>query len=252
MIQKEKQLEVWKPIPNYEEYEVSNLGRVKRLAYDKPVCGGSVQHCNERILLPQRRRFNYQAVALSKNGKVRYFLVHRLVAIVFIPNPNNLPQVNHKDENPSNNVVNNLEWCDQKYNSNYGTSKDRIALKLKNGVLSKAVQQYDVAGIFIKEYPSAIEASRQLALNVSGIVSCCACSPKYKTCGGYQWKYKDSSKNIKDIRTWIVQISKDGIQIHAFKTITEASNSTGISRTSISNCLSSLSKTAGGFIWKKV
>ena len=98
MTQKDKELEIWKPIPNYEEYEVSTFGRVKRLAYDKPVCGGSFQHCNERILSPQLRKNGYQTVMLSKKGVIKSFLIHRLVAITFIPNPDNLPQVNHKDK----------------------------------------------------------------------------------------------------------------------------------------------------------
>lgn len=252
MTQEDKELEIWRLIPGYEEYEVSNRGRVKRLAFDKPVCGGSIQHCNERILLPQQRKSGYQAVGLSKNSKVKYFLIHRLVAIAFIPNPNKLPQVNHKDENPSNNCVDNLEWCDQKYNSNYGTSKDRIAAKLKNALLSKSVQQYGMDGIFVREYPSAMEASRQLGLNVSGIISCCNCHPKYNTCGNYQWKYSGSNKEIVDIRTWIVQLTKRGEQIHSYESVTKASAFTGISRTSISNCLSGKSKSAGGFIWKKI
>ena len=252
MTQEKKELEIWKPIPNYEEYEVSTFGRIKRLAYDKPVCGGGFQHWNERILSPQPRKNGYQAIILSKKGIVKSFLIHRLVALTFIPNPNNLPQVNHKDENPSNNHVDNLEWCNQKYNSNYGTSKNRIASKLKNGILSKPVQQYSIDGVFVREYPSAKEASRQLGLNVSGIILCCNCHPKHKTCGNYQWKYSNSNKKIVNIRTWIVQLTKTGKQICAYESITKASKSTGISRTSISNNLIGKSKSAGGFIWKKI
>ena len=252
MTQEDKELEIWKPIPNYEEYEVSNYGRVKRLAYNKPVCGGSTQHCEERILKLQTRKNGYNAVNISKNYQVKSFLVHRLVALVFIPNPDNLPQVNHKDENTSNNFVGNLEWCDQKYNSNYGTSKYRISAKLKNGILSKPVQQYGINGVFIMEYPSAIEASRVLNLNVSGIISCCNNNKGHKRCGGYQWKYANSHKQIIDIRTWIVQCDKNGVQIQAFENTTVASRRTGISRTAICNNLSNKSKSAGGFIWKRI
>lgn len=252
MTQEEKQLEVWKSIPNYEEYEVSNLGRVKRLAYDKNVCNGGRQHCDERILKPQKRKRGYQAVMLFKCGKGKSFLVHRLVAEFFVPNPNGYPQVNHKDENPSNNEATNLEWCNQRYNSNYGTSKYRISAKLKNGVLSKPVEQYCKKGMFIMEYPSAIEASRQLGLSVSGIVSCCNNNPKYSHCGGYQWKYKDSEKRINKNVGRIYQTDKCGEIINIFETVTQASNATGISRTAISNNLSNLSKSAGGFIWKKI
>ena len=244
-------MEEWKTIPDYEEYQVSTLGRVKRLAYYKNVCGGGKQYCEERILKSQKRKRGYQAVMLSKNSKKKSFLVHRLVAIVFIPNPDNLPQVNHKDENTSNNCVNNLEWCNQCYNSNYGTSKYRISTKLKNGVLSKPVEQYCKNGMFIMEYPSAIEASRVLGLNVSGIISCCNNNPKYSHCGGYQWKYKNSDKIIEDIRKIILQFDKEDNFIASYDSITEASKKTKVSITSISNCLSNLSKSAGGFIWEK-
>lgn len=243
--------EVWRKISGYEEYEVSNLGRIKRLSYDKKVCGNAKQHCEEKILKLQTRKRGYQAVMLSKNSKVKTFLVHRLVAIAFIPNPNNLPQVNHKDENPSNNCVENLEWCTQKYNSNYGTSKERISSKLKNGVLSKSVEQYDKKGNFMQEYPSAIEASRVLGLKVSGIISCCNSNKKYSHCGGFQWKYKNSDKIIEDIRKIILQFDKENNFIASYDSITEASKKTKVSITSISNCLSNLSKSAGGFIWKK-
>jgi hypothetical protein len=253
MTQEEKELETWLPIQGYEGiYEISNLGRVKRLAYDKSVCNGGRQHCCERILKPQIRKHGYLAVNLSKECKTKSFLIHRLVATAFIPNENNLPQVNHKDENPSNNCVENLEWCNQRYNSNYGTSKERISAKLKNGILSKPVEQYDIEGNYINEYPSAIEASRILHLNISGIVSCCNENSKYSHCGGFQWRYKDSTKTINNILRKIVQYTKSEELVGSYNNVTEASRNTGISRTSIANCLSGLSKTAGGFVWKKI
>ena len=251
-MEKQKNVEEWKTIPNYEEYQVSTYGRVKRLAYYKNVCGGSKQYCKERILKPQCRKLGYLAVSLSKNSVVKSFLVHRLVAIVFIPNPNDFPQVNHKDENTSNNHVENLEWCNQKYNSNYGTSKQRIASKLKNGIFSKSVEQYDKRGTFINEFPSAMEASRHLGINVSGIISCCNGNKKYTTCGDFQWKYKDSDKEIKNIEVIIKQFDKDNKYISEYNSIVEAARVTKVSRTAISNCLLGLSKTAGGFIWKKI
>ena len=89
-------------------YQVSNLGRVRSLGNDKTR--------KERILKPKINNKGYLQVILCKNGKVKTFLVHRLVATAFIPNPDNLPVVNHRDENPLNNCVDNLEWCTQKYN----------------------------------------------------------------------------------------------------------------------------------------
>lgn len=248
---KQEEKELWEYIKDYPEYKVSNLGRIKRLAYYKNVCNGGKQYCEERILKPQKRKFGYLAVMLCKKGIKKSFLIHRLVAMTFIPNPQNLPQVNHKDENPSNNKIDNLKWCNQKYNSNYGTSKKRISEKLKNGVLSKAVERYNKEGDYIDEFPSAIEASRILNLNVSGIVSCCNENKKYKTCGGFQWKYKGSEKEIKNLIIKILQFDKKNNYINTYNSLAEASKLAGISRTAISNCLSNLSNTAGGYIWRK-
>ena len=179
--------EIWKPVKGYEElYQVSNLGRVKSL--ERIDCHG--QPRKEKIL---RYGINkgYCYVTLCKNGKHTTFLVHRLVAEAFIPNPNNYPQVNHKDENPSNNCVENLEWCDQKYNSNYGTRNKRIFEKTTNGKLSRPVLQYDLEGNFIKEFPSTQEVQRELKIYQTSISACCR--GKLKTAYGFKWKYKKVS-----------------------------------------------------------
>ena len=107
-------IEIWKDVPGYEGlYQVSNYGRVLSLyRYRKK---------SQNILKTFTRKTGYIAVTLQKNGKRETKLVHQLVALCFIDNPNNYPIINHKDENPSNNRVDNLEWCTHKYNSNYGT-----------------------------------------------------------------------------------------------------------------------------------
>lgn len=99
--------EVWKDI--FENYEISNLGRLKSKATKQFMC-------------LEKSKKGYLITKVIINGKRTRIGVHRLVAIAFIPNPNNYPQVNHKDENPGNNSVDNLEWCTNKYNSNYGSS----------------------------------------------------------------------------------------------------------------------------------
>lgn len=120
--------EIWKDIPNYEGlYQVSNLGRVKVL--DRYVNSGIKD--NNKVkrkeqILKQYMKRGYFQVTLIHNNQRHYFNVHRLVAIAFIPNPNKYPQVNHKDENKLNNFVDNLEWCDAKYNCNYGTRNSKI------------------------------------------------------------------------------------------------------------------------------
>ena len=114
--------EIWKDIIGYEGlYQVSSYGRVRSLdRYDSRNC-----FRKKRILKLCANRLGYLKVGLWSNGKVKHHLVHRLVAEAFIPNPNNLPIINHIDENPSNNNVDNLEWCTAKYNMNYGTIRER-------------------------------------------------------------------------------------------------------------------------------
>ena len=112
-------MEVWKDIPGFENYQISNYGNVKSLNYGRTG--------KTKLLKPTISGKGYLQVRLSKFGKPNALLVHRLVAIAFIPNPDNLPHINHKDENKLNNNPNNLEWCDNSYNNNYGTRNKRIA-----------------------------------------------------------------------------------------------------------------------------
>lgn len=126
--------EIWKDIKNYEGlYKVSNLGNVKSL----PKKAGRSNR-KEKILNFNKNSKGYLRVELSKDKKRKQCLVHRLVAETFIPNYNNLPQINHKDENKENNYIDNLEWCDNKYNNNYGTRNQRLSIshKIRKGVYS--------------------------------------------------------------------------------------------------------------------
>ena len=124
-------IEEWRKIVGYEGlYEVSSLGRVRSLdRYDER------NHFRKgKVLSPIKDTGDYLKVNLYCNGKNKKCLVHRLVAQAFIENPDNLPEVNHKDEDKSNNRVDNLEFCDRKYNVNYGTAKIRSRdTKIKNG-----------------------------------------------------------------------------------------------------------------------
>ena len=125
--------EIWKDIDGYEGlYKVSNLGRVKSLNY--------LRKGIEKERIPNKNNSGYLIVGLHKDGKIKNFLIHRLVAEAFIENVNDLPQVNHKDENKLNNCVENLEWCSAKYNSNYGEHN----YNLRNTMSSKVpnVLQY--------------------------------------------------------------------------------------------------------------
>ena len=127
-------IEEWRTIVGYEgQYEVSSYGRVRSLdRYDR-----MNRFWKGRILNLHTGTGGYLFVGLSSNGNEKNYLVHRMVAQAFIPNPDNLPQVNHKDEDKSNNRVDNLEWCTSFYNNEYGTRKKRwYETRIKNGTMN--------------------------------------------------------------------------------------------------------------------
>ena len=175
--------EIWRDIKGYEgKYQVSNLGRVKSLYY-KCKMGYNGKSKLLGIYKNRNNDYGYYFTPLNKNGKHKNFFIHRLVAEAFIPNPNNLPCVNHIDEDKSNNKVDNLEWCSYKYNVNYGTCKTRSMLKR-----SKPVIQYTKEGEFVKEWRSIKEAETSIGKR-NGIFACL--SGKSKTAGGFVWKRKE-------------------------------------------------------------
>lgn len=182
-------MEEWKDVKGYEGfYQVSNKGEVRNIAVFSYKYQRVLKRKSPRPLRPEITYDGYKRVVLSLYGKKRKFSVHRLVAFAFIPNPDNLPEVNHKDENTANNVANNLEWCTAKYNSNYGTLPQRISERCKNDSrISKAVFQYSMDGSFISAYPSAKEAQRQTGANAD--VICRVCKGKAKQSGGFKWTY---------------------------------------------------------------
>ena len=129
-------IEEWRDIEGYEGlYQVSNLGRVKSLARVVIRSDGKPNTVNEKILKYGMNR-GYCAVVLCKDGKKKMYKVHRLVAMAFLRNPHNLPEVNHKDEDKKNNCVDNLEWCTSLYNINYGSHNERVTnIIVNNGSL---------------------------------------------------------------------------------------------------------------------
>lgn len=136
--------EIWRPVVGYEGlYEVSSYGRVRSLdRYD------SKNHFRKGELMNFFYGCGYLKVVFSKNGIVKKYLVHRLVAQAFLPNPDNLPQVNHIDEDKLNNRVENLEWCTAKYNINYGTARIRgKETAIKNGYYKTGLSRKDLGKI---------------------------------------------------------------------------------------------------------
>lgn len=172
--------EVWKDIEGYEGiYQVSNLGNVRSL--EKKVYNRTNKGKNLKMF---DNGHGYLQVILQKNKNKKSFKVHRLVANAFLDNPNNLPQVNHKDCNRKNNNVDNLEFCSCDYNIKYASENSLEYQKRR-----KIVKQFDLNGNFIKLWNSVSEASQVLNIARQNISACCL-SKNYKSAGGYIWKYE--------------------------------------------------------------
>ena len=186
-------MEEWRDIQGYDGYyQVSNLGRVRSLDRYLPF-NGTISLKKGRILKQGNDGNGYKQVNLSKDGKTKMCRVHRLVAEAFIPNHEKLPCVNHIDEDKTNNNVDNLEFCTQKYNVNFGTGIQRMSKLLKGKFINRHDQsipivQYTLDGTFVAEYPSITEAQRQTGIAHQSISACCL--GKRKNVCGYVWRYK--------------------------------------------------------------
>lgn len=186
--------EEWRTIEEYPDYEISSFGRVKSLKFGK-----------EKIL-KQAINKGYFYVGLHKDNKRKNYFVHRLVATAFIPNPDNLPIINHKDENPSNNHLSNLEWCTIVYNINYGLHNERVS-KAKKGIkqskeliekrvkiTQKPILQLSKSGnIILGKFNSVKQAGNELNINRGNISNCL--KGKLKSAGKYRWMYYDDYTN---------------------------------------------------------
>lgn len=171
--------EIWKDVVGFEGlYKVSNYGRVFSV---KSNC----------VLKPSGtyRNRKYLGVGLY-NGKNHTKPIHRLVAEAFLPNPNGYKVINHIDEDPSNNRVDNLEWCTYEYNNNYGTRNERLSESIRSSEKKKRfrIAQYTLDGQFVKTFSSATEASRH-GFTKSHILDCAKGLSRYSHSQGYVWKF---------------------------------------------------------------
>ena len=169
----------WLPIPNFEGlYEINTLSQIR--------------NSSGEILKQQIRREKYtcyKVVSLWKDGRYYKKGVHRLMAETFLPNPDCLPVVNHKDEDGTNNLLSNLEWCSKSYNASYGTAPKKIsrATKGKESEKRKPVLCYGMDGSFMSWYPSVTAAAKDVRGNTSNIAA--VCNGERKTAYGYVWVY---------------------------------------------------------------
>lgn len=211
--------EIWKDIKGWEGlYQVSSHGRVKSFRKKEP-----------RLLSTCIGIHGYCVVLLHDgNGHRKNERVHRLVAQTFIPNPNNYPYINHKDEDKTNNHVENLEWCTAEYNSNFGTCKSRIG-----NSNSRPILKYDLEGNFIREYKSMSEAERIEGINHASICICCSGKVSYQC--GYIWIYKGDEDTLQERVQRVKMVYKpkkvamydlDGKYIKTYNSVLQASKDT--------------------------
>ena len=162
---------MWRKLPIDTRYRVSKDGRIMGL--------------DGRIMKQAKDTRGYMFVTLNNNYKQFHLSVHRAVAMCYIPNPHNFPQVNHKDQNKTNNNVENLEWCNNKYNSHYSHSKPVLMID-------------KVTGQVIKRFEALRDTDIYFGKNAHQSISkCCLHKPRYYTAYGYKWEFEDSLVEVK-------------------------------------------------------
>lgn len=242
--------EIWKDIIDTDGmYQVSNIGRVR--VRDYRVAG------YWRILNQVRQDTSYFQVIVYYNGKLKRVSVHRLVATAFLPNPNNYPVVNHKDQDGGNNHVDNLEWCTYQYNATYADAVEKRRQK-RTGVYNadNAVLQYTKEGTFVARHKSARDASFAMCgdriKKAEVIVQ--VCRGARNMCCGFQWRYDTGDFPLQIPRysktKWVEQLTRDGEHVAFFESSYKAQAATGVQPAQILKCCKGERDIAGDSRWR--
>ena len=259
-------VETWKEIEGYEgAYEVSTFGRVRSLdrEYYKCYSDGKMQLTKHRgrILKLRLNDKGYYVVTIVYNHTVKTLLINRLVAKAFLPNPDNLPEVNHKDENPKNNHVDNLEWCDRLYNIRYGTGIERNLLPRR-----KRIEQLTKDGRHVAYHLGVREICLATGMDRRAIQRCLCNKPKHKTAYGYRWRFVDVSADEvefdidhslakyerKEEDRTVEQLTKDGQHVAYFPNSVHAARAVSSSLPNIRRAVKNQHHTAAGYRWRMV
>lgn len=252
--------EVWKTIPHLgNNYAISNYGRLKSLAHTvRQSYMNRTTKTRTRIVRQTKSKYGYLSFRPMIDGKLGNERIHRLVAIAFVPNPNNLPFVNHKDENKQNNMASNLEWCTAKYNSNYGTCQSRRAKTLSAILTSKSeiINQYDLEGNFVRSFQGKRDIV-EAGLCYETIRRCCKHSQK--TSDGYVYRFDGDDFSLSPNKTRkyegkkVVCLDLHGNYIATYKSAREASiaiKGEDVILPGISRCCRGGRPSAYGYKWR--
>lgn len=267
--------EIWKPVVGLENrYMISSLGRVKRLAYDVTDSTGRYTHHTDKIMKVRiGTQTGYPQVNLWIGGRSKPFYIHRLIAEAFIPNPNNYPCVNHIDEDRSNSVLGNLEWCTYEYNCVYGYARERrreslkrfyenhpeFKMNVKKRENTFRVFQYEKNGTLIKIWDGGLSEIERTLGKSSSVANCVL--HRNNSAYGFVWRregdpfsYNKPKKTGPKRRVAVMQFDLKGNYIRTFPSINDAADYLGKrSRNSdITNCCKGNYKTAHGYKWRYI
>lgn len=246
-------IEEWRDIDGYEGVlQISSFGRVRSVdhyVYIIPKNGRApfMRFHKGRIRAQTKSKKGYLYVTLHKGrGSSKRKTIHRLVANAFIPNPENKPQVNHIDENKTNNKVDNLEWATRLENMRHGTVRERL-----KKIQSVPVIQMSLNGDIIKVWTSISSAASSIGVSRQDI--CATCRGRFKTAGGYCWKYlndRGPSRNSPHLWRPVIQLSTSGEEIRVWPSLKFAAKSLGVSIPAICAACRGKTKTSKGYCWK--